>query len=102
MRSALSDLVIVGAGAPRRSDRNQARLLRKGRGLWGMRYVRAVASDERQTIRLEDDEGGHLHATWARSGKRLIVTVGRRGDRAQVELRPVQVDELARYLTAAE
>ena len=49
-------------------------------------------------IRLEDDEGGHLHATWSRSGKRLIVTVRRRGEWAQVELRPQQVEELARYL----
>jgi hypothetical protein len=67
-----------------------------------MGYVRAMASDERETIRLEDDEGGHLQATWSRSGKRLILTVGRRGEWAQVELRPVQVDELARYLSAAE
>lgn len=66
-----------------------------------MGYVRAMASEERQAIRLEDDEGGSLHATWSRSGKRLIVTVTRRGERGQVELQPVQVDELARYLTAA-
>jgi hypothetical protein len=57
-----------------------------------------MASDERPAIRLEDDEGGHLHATWSRSGKRLIVTVRRRGEWAQVELRPQQVEEFARYL----
>jgi hypothetical protein len=64
-----------------------------------MSYVRAMASDEREAIRLEDEEGGHLHATWSRSRKRLVVTVGRRGERAQVELLPVQVDALAHYLT---
>ena len=53
-------------------------------------------------MRLVDDEGGHLHATWSRSGKRLIVTVTRRGEPAQIELRPVQVHELARYLRAGE
>jgi hypothetical protein len=60
-----------------------------------------MASDERPTIRLQDDEGGHFDATWSRSGKRLIVTVNRRGQWAQVELRPEQVDELARYLSPA-
>ena len=58
-----------------------------------------MASDERPTIQLEDDEGGHFHATWSRSRKRLIVTVRRRGEWAQIELRPEQVEELAGYLT---
>ena len=58
-----------------------------------------MPSDERQSIRLKDDEGGQLYATWSRSGKRLIVTVSRRGEWAQVELRPAQVEALARYLT---
>lgn len=59
-----------------------------------------MASDERPSIRLADDEGGELHAVWSRSEKRLIVTVDRRGQHAQVELRPGQVAELAHYLTA--
>jgi hypothetical protein len=58
-----------------------------------------MASEERPTIRLADDEGGEFYAIWSRSGKRLIVTVDRRGQHAQVELRPDQVAELARYLT---
>lgn len=58
-----------------------------------------MASEERRAIRLADDEGGELHATWSRSGKRLILTVDRRGQHAQVELRPEQVVEFARYLT---
>ena len=57
-----------------------------------------MAADERPTIRLADDEGGELDAIWSRSGKRLIVTVQRRGAYAQVELRPEQVAALARYL----
>ena len=59
-----------------------------------------MASDEQQAIQLDDDEGGQLHAIWSRSSKRLIVTVARRGDCAQVELRRAQVEELARYLAA--
>lgn len=51
-----------------------------------------------QVAQFDDDEGGRLHATWSRSGKRLIVTVTRRGNRAQVELRPDQVEELAAFL----
>jgi hypothetical protein len=61
-----------------------------------------MSSDEGQTIRLDDDEGGHLHATWSRSGRRLIVTVGRGDQRAQVELQQSQVEELARYLNFSE
>jgi hypothetical protein len=53
---------------------------------------------EQQVAQFDDDEGGRLHATWSRSGKRLIVTVTRRGSRAQVELRPAQVEELATFL----
>jgi len=58
-----------------------------------------MPSDDRRTIRLEDDGGGYLDAIWSRSGKRLIATVGGRGECAQVELRPAQVDELAHHLT---
>ncbi len=58
-----------------------------------------MAADDCSAIQLDDDEGGQLHATWSRSGKRLIVTVSKRGKWAQVELQPAQVEELARYLT---
>jgi hypothetical protein len=58
-----------------------------------------MTSDERPIIRVADDEGGELYAIWSRSRRRLIVTVDRRGQHAQVELRPEQVVELARYLT---
>lgn len=47
----------------------------------------------------DDDEGARLHATWSRSGKRLIVTVSRRGNYVGVELRPEQVEELAAFLS---
>ncbi|MGH2958439.1 MAG: hypothetical protein ACRDKE_02460 [Solirubrobacterales bacterium] len=53
---------------------------------------------ERAVIALDGDENDHLHATWSRSGKRLIVTVSRRGASAQVELTPTQVAELGTFL----
>ena len=58
-----------------------------------------MIAEDRETIQFEDDEGGRFHAVWSRSGKRLIVTVTRRGERAQVELRPEQVDYLIRLLS---
>ncbi|HEV7804512.1 MAG TPA: hypothetical protein VGO80_01720 [Solirubrobacteraceae bacterium] len=57
-----------------------------------------MAAREYHAIELDDDEGGRLNAIWSGSGKRLIVTVARRGARAQVELRPEQVDALAAFL----
>src|SRR4051812_3203489 len=53
---------------------------------------------DREVVQLDDDEGGRLHATWSRSGKRLILTVHRRADWGQGELRPEQVAELAAFL----
>jgi hypothetical protein len=53
---------------------------------------------EREAVDLRDDEGGSLNAVWSRSGRRLIVTVKRRGEWAQVELRREQVDTLAAFL----
>jgi hypothetical protein len=58
-----------------------------------------VAGDD-EPVELVDDEGGRLYATWSRSGKRLIVTVNRRGSWAQVELRPEQVEDLVAFLAA--
>ena len=52
----------------------------------------------RGAVELHDDEGGLLNAVWSRSGKRLIVTVNRRGEWAQVELRREQVEQLAGFL----
>lgn len=57
-----------------------------------------MGEDER-AARFDDDEGASLHTTWSRSGKRLIVTVNRRGTWASVELRPGQVEDLAAFLS---
>jgi hypothetical protein len=53
---------------------------------------------EREAVEFRDDEGGSLNAVWSGSGRRLIVTVNRRGEWAQVELRGEQVDKLAVFL----
>ncbi|MGZ6574806.1 MAG: hypothetical protein ACXVHB_27585 [Solirubrobacteraceae bacterium] len=60
-----------------------------------------MARRDRPVIVLDDDENQRLHATWWRSGKRLIVTVttNRFGaPYAQVELRTEQVAELCGFL----
>jgi hypothetical protein len=57
-----------------------------------------MGAPERKAVELRDDEGGSLNAVWSRSGRRLIVTVNRRGEWAQVELRREQVDELVSFL----
>jgi hypothetical protein len=57
---------------------------------------------DRPVIVLDDDESKRLHATWSRSGKRLIVTVTTKTfgtPYAQVELRPEQVAELRDFLS---
>jgi hypothetical protein len=54
---------------------------------------------ERRPITIEDDENRRLHATWSRSGKRLIVTVTTTQAHAQVELTPEQVEGLAEFLS---
>jgi hypothetical protein len=54
---------------------------------------------ERLPIAIDDDEGRRLHATWSRSGKRLVVTVTTTQAHAQVELRPEQVEALAEFLS---
>ena len=56
---------------------------------------------ERPVLRLDDDERKFLHAAWSRSGRRLIVSVGRSWDEAgQVELTPEQAERLAAFLRA--
>ena len=57
-----------------------------------------MPAQDRSAMKLEDGEGGKLHAVWSRSGKRPIITVDRRQHHAQVELRPDQVAQLAHYL----
>jgi hypothetical protein len=57
-----------------------------------------MGAPERAAVEFQDDEGGSLNAVWSRSGRRLIVTVNRRGEWAQVELRREQVDEFAAFL----
>jgi hypothetical protein len=59
-----------------------------------------MAATHRRVITFEDEEGGQLNATWSPSGTRLIVTVGRRGERAQVQLTPEQVRTLGVFLAA--
>jgi hypothetical protein len=78
----------MGAGSLPRLVRNGSR----------RSSVAGVPDEPRQAIDLADDEGGELNAIWSRSGKRLIVTVDRRGHHAQIELTHEQVDELARFL----
>jgi hypothetical protein len=59
---------------------------------------------EAPSIQLADDERNLLHATWSRSGKRLIVSVAHRGSwdqSAQVELSPEQVATLRSFLREA-
>jgi hypothetical protein len=54
---------------------------------------------DRPALQLDDDERQFIHATWSRSGKRAIVSVGKSWDEAgQVELTPDQVDRLAGFL----
>jgi hypothetical protein len=56
---------------------------------------------ERPVLRLDDDERKFLHATWSRSGKRVIVSVGRSwDDPGHVELTPEQAMRLAAFLEA--
>jgi hypothetical protein len=55
-------------------------------------------AEDRRPMKLAHDEGGKLHAVWSRSGKRLIITVDRRQQHAQVDLRPDQVAQLGHYL----
>jgi hypothetical protein len=57
-----------------------------------------MGAPEREAVEFHDDEGGSLNAVWSRSGRCLIVTVNRRGEWAQVELRREQVDKLAVFL----
>jgi hypothetical protein len=64
-----------------------------------MYAARVTSESERPALRLDDDEQKFLHATWSRSGKRVIVSVGRSWDEAgQVELRPEQAKRLAAFL----
>ena len=56
---------------------------------------------ERPALRLDDDERKFLHASWSRSGKHVIVSVGASWDEAgQVELTPEQAKRLAAFLEA--
>jgi hypothetical protein len=56
---------------------------------------------ERPALRLEDAERKFLHATWSRSGKRVILSLGRSWDEtAQVELTPEQAERFAAFLQA--
>jgi hypothetical protein len=58
---------------------------------------------DRPALVLGDDERRFIHATWSRSGKRAILSVGRSWDSAgQVELTPEQASQLAAFLTAGQ
>ena len=61
-----------------------------------------MTKPERPTVLIEDAERKFVHATWSRSGKRVILSVGRSwGDGGQVELTPDQASDLAAFLTAS-
>ena len=54
-------------------------------------------------MQIEDGETNLLHATWSRSGKRLILAVvprGRWADERQVELTQDQAQKLATFIVA--
>jgi hypothetical protein len=58
-------------------------------------------AEERPVLEIKDGDKNRLHAGWSRSGKRLILSILRRGkwdDVGQVELTPAQVEELKTYL----
>ena len=58
-------------------------------------------ADAQPVFEVEDGENNRLHADWSRSGKRLILSIVRRGkwdDVAQAELTPAQVEELRTFL----
>jgi hypothetical protein len=57
---------------------------------------------ERPNVLIHGDERTFAHAQWSRSGRRVILSVGRSWDEAgQVELTPEQALELARFLADA-
>ncbi len=60
-----------------------------------------MPKQERCGLSLDDDDGGRLHVTWSRSGKRLIVTAttARWEEPRQVELDPNQVQSLIAFLS---
>jgi hypothetical protein len=58
-----------------------------------------VADETHPPITFTDDEGRHLHATWSRSGKRLILTLTTTQAHTQIELTPEQVEELAEFFS---
>jgi hypothetical protein len=58
-----------------------------------------MAEAARHPITIDDDEGRRLHATWSRSGKRLIITVTTSQAHAQLEMTPEQVEALAAFLS---
>jgi hypothetical protein len=60
-----------------------------------------VSNDQRPEIQLDDAEGHRLHATWSRSRKRLILSVGRREApqrTEQVELDAEQAERLRLFI----
>ncbi len=60
---------------------------------------RMNAQHERPLIHLVGDDDRKLHATWSRSGKRLIVSVYRDvNSPIQIELTESQVSELGQFL----
>jgi hypothetical protein len=57
-----------------------------------------MAKRDRESVWLDGDEGDRLHAVWSRSGKRLIVTIWKRGYPTQIELPPAELDKLTRFV----
>ena len=60
-----------------------------------------MATEDRPTLKLDGDEERFIHATWSRSGKNVILSVGKSWDEAeQVLLSPDQAAGLAEFLSA--
>jgi hypothetical protein len=58
-----------------------------------------MAREDRPATQLAGEEERIVHATWSRSGKNLILTVGRNWDDSQqVLLSPDQAVELGEFL----
>jgi hypothetical protein len=56
-----------------------------------------MPTDERESIWVDGDEGDRLQAVWSRSGKRLILTIWKRGELTQIELRRAELAKLQRF-----
>jgi hypothetical protein len=67
----------------------------------GCSVLHVSKESARPALRLDDGERNFLHAGWSRSGKRVIVSVGKSwGEAGQIELTPDQAKRFAAFLKA--